>query len=183
MPNTEFKFDSHLNGFELQSNKIGSLNISIVEFNQKPLGDSASNLISNSKYLPDFKLIDKFDFQLQKGFNKLDLGYSIKIPKGSLILIETFEENLLTIDTSNNFLYSDYFVNQSELIRLDVKQNWRFYFSCVIDEQFYLNYFDFSQIYSMNASLNFKQFSLIVKLNENDLTLERKFFISNSKIL
>ncbi|RNA19749.1 polycystic kidney disease 1-like 2 [Brachionus plicatilis] len=181
LPNTEFKFDSLLNGFELYTTKNGSLNITIIYFDLKPWNDSSSNLILNSKVLPAYQKMYTFSYDLDSGYNRLNLDYSIEIKRGSMILIETFDENLLCIDSSNNFLYSDYFVNQSELISLNVNQNWRFYFSCEINHEFYFSYFDFSQIYSMDADLNMHEFSLMVKYTDSDLKLERKFNISNNK--
>ncbi|CAF0983692.1 unnamed protein product, partial [Brachionus calyciflorus] len=89
--------------------------------------------------------------------------------------------NLLAVDTSNDLLYSDYYLNNSKLYKLHVIYNWRFYLNCLVDQKYYLSYLDFSKVFNLDGNLDVKEYFINARFTQSNESLNRSFIISNLK--
>ncbi|CAF1110527.1 unnamed protein product, partial [Brachionus calyciflorus] len=181
LPNTEFKFDSDLNGFELYAAESGLIIISLISFNFEIQNDTTAYLLINSPNVPSYNETHKFSYILSQGYNKISLDYSINIKKGQMVMIWTNMPNLLAVDITNDLLYSDYYLNNSKLYKLHVVNNWRFYLNCLIDQKYYLSYMDFSKVFDLDWNLEVKEYFINVRFNQSTESINRSFYLSNLK--
>lgn len=119
-------------------------------------------------------------FKVSHGHNKIVLNNSISINKGDMALVYIGIANLLIIDTQDELLYPDYFISSSKLTKLHPLYNWRFYFNCLIEQKYYLSYFDYSMMFYLDEQIHYEIFNFTVNFNNSNYQLNRYFNVTNN---
>ncbi len=101
--------------------------------------------MQQNPYSTALNVLNSWDFQIAKGYNKLYLPQVLAVKKGTLIgLVQS--TGLVALDQSGTALFSDLKLTSNQWSDLNQKSNWRFYLNTTND--FELNY------YKTNFSLN-----------------------------
>ena len=137
------------------------------------MGDSSAYNLLNGNY--SYQTTHSLTFQLKTGLNKITLGFSLFIQKGQMIMINTSMANLLAVKRENDFLYPDFYLNGTKLFQL----SWKFYFSCLIDQKFYISVHEYTQTFIHDQQ--FKEYNITTNFIDSSLWLSRKFIVSNCK--
>ncbi|CAF0899284.1 unnamed protein product, partial [Brachionus calyciflorus] len=181
LPLTEAKFDANLIGFEGYALGIGTYNIFLANINSTyqtelcidstPESDLSSELFSNLQIA---------NFQSVYGYNIYYLKTPIKILKGQMLAIKfNFP---VAIDTSNDYLMSDYRMTCGQFLKLNVKYNWRIYFNWVIEQKYYLNYFYFAKTYNLGRNSIFGVYNVTASFLNANTSVTKTVNISNNML-
>ncbi|CAF1072385.1 unnamed protein product [Brachionus calyciflorus] len=171
LSNTEFKFDSHVIGFELFTfyNLRTSIPIEIISFNK--MCDSTiicSEYLINQATITNYKKVASFSIETTKnGLNTVFLKRPIWVPKGSMMVIKLTSFATVYYDCSGQAKYSDYFLTplsetSFKIQRLNNDYNYAHYFNALLDTKFYINSYYFmhefpdENIYNINVTLKSK---------------------------
>lgn len=107
------------------------------------------------------------------------LNTPVQVPKGSMIFIDLVGySSRISLDTSGNSMYSDYFISGTTLTRLNSYENWRFKLRAIIEQPYYENLLEIPVRYG-----SFGRFNLTAKISDissNEIT--RTVLINNGKI-
>ena len=177
--NSEFQFDSELVGFEFICNSPGDVIIHVVSFNDQCGGiyDSCAFLITNKTSLLDYKILHTFTYNAASvGFNTFEFDIPIRIPKGSMIIIDTTSGSSLSTNTDENNIYSDYkIINQNSIEPINKTINSRFYFNSKIVSPYYTNTYKFLHQYSI-----FGNYNVTIKFdNQSSSLITRYLYLKN----
>lgn len=140
--------------------------------------DSCSNYIASSPYLMSFTVLRTWNISVSFGYNRVMFTAPRRVSKGSMIYIDASSTASLILDpTFKNILYSDYVVSGSQLIPLDLVNNRRFHYSCLISDEYYLSTYQFSHKYD-----NTGQYRLKSSFIESTFNITRLINITRSMI-
>lgn len=114
-------------------------------------------------------------FSISFGHNKLILTTPINVKKGQMVGI--WFNSPIAIDTTNNFLNSDY---NSEYLRLNYRFNWRFYVNALIKDYYFINYFYFNQSFGLEHSAIKQTQNITAKYLTSNFSVARRFDITKS---
>lgn len=101
------------------------------------------------------------------------------VSKGSIMRIN-HPSGLLAVDTNNEFLISDYFIDSAKISKLNIKSNWRFYANFLINSIYSLNYIDYS--FRFDELENFANYNVVTRLEESKKSLNRSYHVTNCKL-
>ncbi|CAF1062329.1 unnamed protein product, partial [Brachionus calyciflorus] len=180
LPLTEAKFDAKVIGFEGYALGIGTYNTYLANINSTYQKESCENSTLDSDLSSEvFSDLEIADFQSVYGHNIYYLKTPIKILKGQMLAIKfNFP---VAIDTSNDYLMSDYRMTCGQSLKLNIKHNWRIYFNWIIEQKYYLNYFYFAKTYNLGGNSIFGVYNLTASFLDANTTVTRTVNISNSK--
>ncbi|CAF0822012.1 unnamed protein product [Brachionus calyciflorus] len=164
--NTEAKFSSILYGIRFIASNSGSIFFQIVSF-----GSICGNLKSCSEYLSlnrntnGMYNLYSSTLVVKKGLNVIMFENAIKLPKGSIILVDMTSSNIrLLCDESGSVPYSDFSINQSVLNMLYPSRNLKIYFNLLIENEFYETIHHFE--YNYKQRKNYKLIGIIKDNNK-----------------
>ena len=86
-------------------------------------------------------------FDLKLGFNKFLLENTTSLKKGSLILVDLISTGRIALNQNGDGLYSDFYLNNTELFRLNEYKNQRFYLNVLSNMLFYQRFFNFNHTF------------------------------------
>ncbi|CAF0982212.1 unnamed protein product, partial [Brachionus calyciflorus] len=178
--NTEVKFPSILYGIKFISSNSGSIFFQIVSF-----GSICGILNSCSEYLTlnqttnGMNNVNSSTLVVKKGLNVIMFENAIKLPKGSIILVDMTSSNIrLLCDESGSVPYSDFSINQSVLNMLYPSRNLKIYFNLLIETEFYETIHHFE--YSYKQRENFK---LIGNIKDKNISIEKNIEFKKKQFL
>lgn len=132
-------------------------------------------------YLDNYTTINEWDFTLTTGFNRLYIPQKQYVSKGSLIYLDLSSYTaILNIDTNGDALYTDLKITNSNLDPINNYTNQQFYFTCVIEGQFYYSTTPISFLYK-----KFNTYNLTAKIITStlpDQKIKRELIVSNCKL-
>lgn len=118
---------------------------------------------------------------LVKGYNRVELLKSMFLNKGTIFQIQTNTANLIAVDGTDDSLMSDYILIANTLIKINTEDNWRFYMNAIIDQPYYINYFNYSFNYPLLRNNSFGVYSISSKFVNSTLNLSRVFTVTDCK--
>lgn len=140
--NTEFKFEAYLLGFEFEVSSSGTLIVCLYNF-----GQNESNSLQKENQLGIWHI------KTSVGINKINLEQALKVPKGSIIVIDSRSTSKIVLGMES--YKSDLIISGDRLIRPNKYENSFFSFKCLIDTKFYLSdlkitkYFQYPKMYKI----------------------------------
>lgn len=161
LSSAEARFDSNLIGFEINAALSGNLNISIL-INQNTCKSSLScaNYFNEYERMVGFQNLWSAILPVKEGFNRIYLGKKVKMPKYSILYVNTQGSSArLFVEKNSRAFYGDYELSGSNLKRLDLFENWRIQLNALIEEEYYdysfniIHQYDLVNIY--NLTFNF----------------------------
>ncbi|RNA23113.1 hypothetical protein BpHYR1_038270 [Brachionus plicatilis] len=175
LPSTEFQFSSHLTGFEFLSTKDDTLDILVYEI-RSCINESSKNCIL--KLMPEIEDLSTVynigTFGIKKGFNRILLPKAIWIEKKKFIGLHSKNPIAIPIDDLAQSIISDYYLNKNHILKIDLKNNFRFCFRALIDQEFYsttisyfqnFEFFNTQQTFELNSQISSKNFFFTKKIN------------------
>lgn len=166
LKNTEFHFDSYINGFELYSLQTcdSCISISIVSFEDKcALEQNCSTNNSMSIKLES----DEWLFDLDDGNNVLRLKNWELVNKGSMVLIQLNSNARIAYDISGLAKISDYSISPNFISKLNPILNYQIYFNVFLAKKYSQVEFYFSHEY-----LNYGLYNVTLRSEFSELTTE-----------
>ncbi|CAF1074664.1 unnamed protein product, partial [Brachionus calyciflorus] len=180
LPLTEAKFDANLIGFEGYALGTGTYTTFIATLNSCGEKDTCLKSIINSE--PNSPISNnQFLIEIPSvyGYNRFYLQTTRKILKGQMLVVRfTFP---VAIDTTNDYLASDYQISGSELIKLNPKHNWRIYFNWIIEQEYYLNYFYFKKTFHLESRSLYGVFNVTASYLNSNTSVTQIVNITNNQ--
>lgn len=193
--NTEVKYDSFMNGFEIYAYKPGpvtikviqrayfkqydfinfqKIQIKIVSFDFCGQNDSCAYYFSQSLSIGSTVPDAVYSFNLVAGYNNIRLILPALVRKGSMVLLES--NQIVAVDPITNSIYSDYFINNGDLYKIDETTNMRFLLNLQTYSTFYYHEISISKSYLYTGEYN-------ISVSLNETTIYRTVEITNGIFL
>lgn len=100
-----------------------------------------------------------------------------------MLLIQTTVSNQLEIDISDDSIISDYFVNGTNILKLNSYSNWRFYINALIDTKYYKRFLNVTRTHVIPSTSSYGIFSMTAKFHASNQSLTRSYNVTNCKTL
>ena len=153
--NTEFKFEAYLLGFEFEVSNSGILIVSLYNF-----GQNESNGLQKENQIGIWHIKTSF------GINKITLEQALKVPKGSMIVIDSRSTSKIILNIESFNYKSDLIISDNRLMRPNKYRNSYFSFKCLIDKKFYLSnlkitkFFQYPKIYKVQLGSSIQHYAV-----------------------
>ncbi|CAF1114572.1 unnamed protein product, partial [Brachionus calyciflorus] len=142
--------------------------------------DSCLKSIINSEPgspISNYPLI--IQFPAVYGYNRFYLQTTRKILKGQMLAV--WFNFPVAIDATNDYLASDYQISGSQLIKLNIKHNWRIYFNWIIEQKYYLNYFYFKKTFVLERKSLYGVFNVTASFLNSNTSVTQTVNITNNQ--
>ncbi|CAF0951627.1 unnamed protein product, partial [Brachionus calyciflorus] len=180
MPNTEFRMDANMVGFECYVVTPGTINLWVLD-----MGTNCNKLFSCSEY---FYKLSGYDtrinlgfYTLVKGYNKLQLKRAYKVKKGQILSFSTTNSNLMGLNLTENGMMTD-FKGQDYYAKLNQEISWRFYFNAIVDKFFYVSHFYLSKRFTQLKNDTFEISYLNAEIERTNVKFNRMFNVTIVRI-
>ncbi|CAF0710218.1 unnamed protein product [Brachionus calyciflorus] len=162
--NSEFLFDSIMTGIATKALNEGKIEIYLMEFGDMcyDRNSSCGSVISSDLKRPsNYTLKFISVIFLRKNIQVYDLPTTF-VRKGSMIVLN-FTNNLISLDTNENILYSDLYFSEKNLYFIGSKKT-RFIFQVLINSNYYLTLVKFTTKFE-NETL--ESLNLVARINQD----------------
>lgn len=179
MINTELPFDATVIGFEVYATVPGKLVLNTVNFDLCGISIKCGDYFRmNRKYISR-RLGKNLEFNLNLGYNRIIFTNKLSLVKGTLFLIKSSSNAEIALDTSNEYVYGDFYIDNNDLFYLNDTENTRYFFNVIIDVKYYQKTIILSRIVSFDQ--NIEHLTLNARFKDSENTTEVEIIATNCK--
>ena len=125
--------------------------------------DTCSYYVDKKRYLSQEKIVYSNTFDLKLGYNIFQLENTTSISRGSMVLVNITSTGRLALNDDG--FYSDFYINQTGLFRLNEYKNQRFYLNVLTSKLFYQRLFSINYTYEYVGIKNLYANGLLRQIN------------------
>lgn len=111
-------------------------------------------------------------FHVKKGLNKVLLSKTVLVEKTKFIGLYSKNPISLVVDDSAQSLISDYYLDKNFILKIDLKNNFRFCFRALIEQKYYTSIF--SHFENFEHFKNLKTYKIRAEIEEKNFLLNKQ---------